>query len=183
MGWDRTFCWGLFLLGVLPSPVPAQAVPVAGTPEFHRLQTAVAGKRVMVVHADWRQEEIVGARLEQDGVLRRSADSTGVPIDALSAIQVRVSSAGHVARIGGVIGGLVFLAGGIAASQEDGFMEMGTGAVVLTTAVGVGAGALTGALLGAPFSRWKTVYRAPVTVLPTVGFRDRDVRLGARVSF
>jgi hypothetical protein len=164
--------------------VPAQAVPVADTPEFHRLQVAVAGKRVRVVHADWRQEEIVGARLEQDGVLRRSADSTGVPIEALSTIQVRTSSAGHVARIGGVIGGLVFLAGGIAASQdESGLVTVGTGTVALMTAAGVVGGALTGALLGAPFSRWKTVYRAPGTVRPTVAFGDRGVRLGASVSF
>lgn len=183
MGWERSFCRALFLLGVLPSPVPAQGVPVAGTPEFHRLQAAVAGKRVVVVHADWRQEEIVGARLEQDGVLRRSADSTEVPIGALSAIQVRTSSAGRVARFGGIVGGLAFLAGGIAASQDDGFIQVGTGQVVLLTLVGVGGGALTGALLGAPFSYWKTVYRAPVTVRPTVGFGDRGVRLGARVSF
>jgi hypothetical protein len=164
--------------------MPAQGVPVAGTPQFQRLQVAVAGNRAMVVHADGRQEEIVGARLEPGGVLRGAADSTGVPIGALAAIKVRKSSAGRVALIGGVVGGLAFLAGGIAASQdESGWFTVGTGQVALITLIGAGGGALTGALLGSPFRYWKTVYRAPVAVLPALGFRDGGVRLGAKVSF
>jgi len=179
---ERSFALGLLLVTVLSSAMPAQGVPVAGTSQFYRLQAAVAGKRVVVIHADGRQEEIGEAWLNADGVLRKVSDSLGVQIGLLNTIKVRESATGKGAAIGALIGGLSFLTMGVALASDD-FFEVGTGEVALMTLVGIGGGGLTGALIGAPFSYWKTVYRAPATVRPTVGFGDRGVRLGARVSF
>lgn len=184
MSWQWSFCCGLLFVGALPSAIPAQGVPVAGTPQFHRLQMAVAEKRAMAIYADGRREEVRGARLDPDGVLRPAADSTGVLISALTAIKVRQSAAFRGARIGAIIGGLSFLAGGVAAAQEEGdYFSVGTGEVAVITLIGLGGGALTGALLGAPFNYWKTVYRAPAKAEPVVVLGGRGIRLGAGVSF
>jgi hypothetical protein len=170
------------LASVLPTVAAAQGPPVAGTHEFTHLQAAVAGKRTLVLHADGRQEEFARAWLDPDGILRRAADSTGVPLGALASIKVRQSSAVRGARIGAIVGGLSFLAIGISMAQDD-FFDAGTGDVAVITLVGLGGGALTGALLGAPFNHWETVYRAPSALHPTLGFRDGRFRLGAGVSF
>jgi hypothetical protein len=182
MCWPRSFYCGLVFVGVLPGSMPAQGVPAPGTRQFYQLQEAVAGKRALVIHANGRQEELAGAWLDPDGMIRRAADSAGVPLGALTAIKVRESGAARGLRIGALDGGLSFLPIGVSMAQDD-FFDAGGGEVAMITLVGLGGGALTGALLGAPFHYWKTVYRGPGTVQPVVGFREGAMRLGARVSF
>lgn len=182
MRWRWSFCCSAMLASVLPTVVTAQGPPVAGTHGFTHLQAAVAGRRVLAVHSDGRQEELSGVALYRTGELRHPNDSSGLPINSLQAIKVRKSGAGRGARIGAVVGGLSFLALGVAMAQDD-LLQASGGAAVMITVIGMSGGAVTGALLGAPFSYWKTVYRAPSAVRPTLGFRDGGFRLGAQVSF
>lgn len=136
----------------------------------------------MAVHNDGQQEELRGVALYRSGDLRHPNDSAGLPLGSLNAIKVRTSAAGRGARIGAFVGGLSFMAMGISLAQDD-FFQVPAGAVVLGTVVGMTGGAVTGALLGAPFTYWKTVYRAPAKVEPVVSRGDGGMRLGVRVSF
>lgn len=78
-------------------------------------------------------------------------------------IQVRGGASGTGAKVGagvGLVGGLAFAVGLSASLCSDGGCSNEGGATAVIAVGSAGAGALLGALIGAPFKNWHTVYRA-----------------------
>ncbi len=95
---------------------------------------------------------------------------TAVPrpltLDAVDRIQVRGSAAGKGALVGAAIGAVGGIVAGVALANWCGPLggdcTPNYGAVVpIVAVVSTAGGALLGAIVGAPFKRWKTVYRTP----------------------
>lgn len=107
---------------------------------------------------------VVGHRLQGSLVGHRDSLVTA-DFDQIAGLDRRVSSAGRVALMGGVIGGVI---GGIAGVSLADFCIFGDcptptageyiGAGLEGLALGGAIGGVAGALLGAPFHRWSRFY-------------------------
>lgn len=81
----------------------------------------------------------------------------------VTSMQVRGSASGTGAAVGagvGLVGGLAFALGLSASLCSDGGCGNEAGGTAVITLGSAGAGALLGALIGAPVKKWHTVYCA-----------------------
>lgn len=134
---------------------------------FAELQTLVDSQDSVRVEASWGQVIIRGPTLTTDSLLA-APDSSGASgpcfgLGDVTRIQVWRGASGTGALVGAGLG----LAGGLAASIgistslcSDGGCANETGGSAVITLGSTAAGALLGALIGAPVKKWRTVYRS-----------------------
>lgn len=123
-----------------------------------KIRVSVAGERRELLRPILR-----GGLVSFDVKAGVSRDS--IPLARIGTIEARRSAWTTGALIGGGILGSLGLTVGVAATgQCSGGFDVVCGAgpldVLGATLVGAGTGALIGAVIGAPFRRWTTVYRA-----------------------
>ena len=135
---------------------------------FARLQARVGSQDSVRVQGAFGELIIRQPRLTTDSLLPGRA-TPGTNQDRLALgdvrkIQARGSASGTGALIGagiGFVGGLAAGLGAAASLCSDGGCSNEAGGVTVITLGSTAAGALIGALIGAPFKKWHTVYRAP----------------------
>jgi hypothetical protein len=152
----------------------ALLAPVAGFAQaldsltFAELQALVASHDSVRVRGSFGEVVIRAPTLTTDSLLA-AADSSGTPGPRLGLSDVtRIQVRGGASRTGALVGAGVGLAGGLAAglglsaslcNDGGGCSNEGGGMAVLALGSTV-AGALVGALIGAPLKKWHTVYQA-----------------------
>lgn len=134
---------------------------------FTELQTLVASQDSVRVRGTFGQVVIRTPTLTTDSLLP-AADNADPPGPRLSLgdvtrIQVRGGASGPGALVGASVGFAGGLAAGLGVSASlcsDGGCSNEGGGTALITLGSTAAGALLGALLGAPLKKWHTVYEA-----------------------
>ena len=145
---------------------------------LERLQAQVNSQnRIRAFTYSWDPVELYSPRLAGLSITYENVEMTVPPPDTaqafpqplllpqVSQLQVRGSAAKSGAIIGGsVLGGLGLVAG-LASTGECSAFELicgsDAGDVVVITLGSAAVGALLGAVIGSPFKKWKTIYRAP----------------------
>ena len=161
-------------------------VPVASTQLAHAQGTTrddsiarvslpyrINGHALIRVRGSWgtaflNQPQLVGQVLtyasaaSEPGALPRP-----LTLDAVDRIQARGSAAGTGALVGAAIGAAAGVPAGVALAKSLNDIGFGSssspdygGTMLLTVPVSAAGGALLGALIGATFKKWKTVYHA-----------------------
>jgi len=138
-----------------------------------------SGSRVRITMAKPSKQRHLGTlvSLDQDSV--RFLDSSGVnavPVTSVGRLELsrgRRSNAGKGAIIGGVTAGALGLILGLAASTEDdAFVEIGTGEIAAVTVILGAGGAGIGALIGATS---KSEHWEPVALTSDFGILEHAV--------
>jgi hypothetical protein len=138
------------------------------SPTFTDLQTRLASRDIVRVRGTFGQVIVRRPALTTDSLLAPT-DISGMPgprlgLRDVTSIQVRGGASGTGAIVGagvGFAGGLAFsvaLIAGLCYEDEGGACNNDTALVI--TLGSTAAGALLGALIGAPLKKWHTVYRA-----------------------
>ncbi len=132
-------------------------------PQLSELQDRVSGRQqVRISTSTDRCEVFHDPTLASPGTLHFAQPSgwrDSLSLSKISEIHARGSAAGTGAIVGAAFGGLLGLVGGIALAA-DSWLGVGPAGVLAVTALGAAMGTLPGALIGAAFRKWKTVYRA-----------------------
>ena len=137
-----------------------------------QLEHKISSQSILRVRGPWGQAVLVHPKLEGGTITfdsLRTIDRGPLPqpltLGDADRIQVRGSAAGSVAWKVGIVGALAGAALGMAVANidlvGDSNTSAGTNAVGALggAALGFGAGALLGAVIGAPIQKWKTIYR------------------------
>ncbi len=167
-------------LAVLALAGNAEAVQAqADSVRLEQLQVRVNSQdRIRAFTYSWGLVELRRPRLAGLSITYENVKMTALPPDTaqpfprllslpeVSKLQVRGSAAKSGAIIGASVLGGLGLVFGLASTREcsGGFFEyceFSAGDVVGFTLGGAAFGALVGVLIGAPLTKWKTVYRAP----------------------
>jgi hypothetical protein len=160
-------CLVLLLATALLAPVAGFAQALDSL-TFAELQALVASHDSVRVRGSFGELVIPTPTLTSDSLLA-AADSVGTPGPRLGLSDVtRIQVRGGASGTGALVGAGVGLAGGLAAglglsaslcNDGGGCRNEGGGIAVIALGSTV-AGALVGALIGAPLKKWHTVYQA-----------------------
>jgi hypothetical protein len=134
---------------------------------FTKLQARVTSRDSVRVRGVFGTFVIRRPMLASDSLLP-ATDNSGTPgprvgLRDVASIQVRGGAAGTGALVGagvGFAGGLAAGLGLAATFCSDGGCSNEGGGIAVITLGSTAAGALIGALIGAPFKKWHTIYRA-----------------------
>ncbi len=155
-----------------PEATVAQA-PMAGnglgldSRTFAELQALVASQDSVRARGSFGEVVISAPTLTTDSLLP-ATDGSGTPGPRLGLSEVtRIQVRGGASGTGALVGAGVGLAGGLAAGiglsaslcSDGGCSNAGGGTAVIALGF-TAAGALVGALIGAPIRKWHTVYEA-----------------------
>jgi len=132
---------------------------------FTELQAVVGSQDSVRVRGTFGQVVIRTPTLTTDSLLA-ATDNAGMPgprlgLSDVTRIQVRGGASGTGALVGAGVGFAGGLAAGLGLSASlcsDGGCSNEAGGAAVITLGSTAAGALIGALLGAPFQKWHTVY-------------------------
>jgi hypothetical protein len=166
--------------------------------EIQRLQDQVRSRSTIRIQVDsvpriaYRPHITPSGRLVY-AVAADGADSTVIPLTAVTEIQVRRTAALSGLKTGAIAGGIGGAVLGTLATLAAPFADNGGGQALAGAIVGGFAGAIVfgcvGALFALPFSHWSTVYRTDtrpalaVRVQPRATPRGAAVQLGASITF
>ncbi|MGH2525069.1 MAG: hypothetical protein ACRDH2_21375, partial [Anaerolineales bacterium] len=136
---------------------------------FTTLQALLASQDSVRVRGSLGEFVVRRPTLTMDSLVG-ATDSLGTPgphlsLGDISSIQIRGGAAGTGALVGAGVGFAGGLAAGLALTASlcsgDGGCSNEGGGVAVIALGSTTAGALIGALIGAPLKKWHTVYRAP----------------------
>jgi hypothetical protein len=171
---------GAFMVTVLALTWTAEEVQAqTDSVRLERLQARVNSQdRIRAFTHSWGPVELRSPRLAGRSITYESVKMTApppetaqpfprpLPLPQVLQLQARGSAAKSGAIIGAsVAGGLGLLVGLASTGECDQFLEIFCGSdagdVVVFTLGSAAVGGLIGVAIGAPFKKWKTVYRAP----------------------
>ncbi|PYO60399.1 MAG: hypothetical protein DMD70_08575 [Gemmatimonadetes bacterium] len=130
---------------------------------FAELQRLIASQDSVRARGSFGEVVILRPALTPDSLLAATTLGSRVGLSDVTRIQVRGGASGPGALVGAGIGFAGGLAAGAALSSslcsDGGCSNAGGGTAVIALGATV-AGALVGALIGAPLRKWHTVYEA-----------------------